>query len=84
MNGKATMLSGTIFTLNCYWHELLISVLRPAEICHITTSREGVKQGDPLLMVIYGLALLYLYKAIRAADSGVLVNLTVRVNPTKT
>ena len=64
-------LSGMIFSLNCYCHEALAVVHRPAALCNIMTSREGVTQVDPLSMILYGLALLLLDEFMRAAYPGV-------------
>ena len=35
-------------------------------------SPEGVTQGDPLLMVLYGITLAPLAEELRAAESGIL------------
>ena len=63
--------TGARFTFNCYWHKALIVFRRPAALFHIVTSREGVTQGDPLLMVLYGLPLLPLSKSMRTEDPGI-------------
>ena len=63
---------GVIFALNCYKHEAKLIVHWPAALFRILTSREGVTQGDPLLVVLYRLALLPLAEAMRGADPGVL------------
>ena len=64
--------SGLKLALNCYRREVLIVVRRPTELCHIMKRREGVTQGHPLSMILYGLALLPLDEAMMAADLGVL------------
>ena len=65
-------LSWLIFALNCYRHEAQLVVRRPAALCHILMIREGVTQGDPLSMVIYGLVLLPLAEAMHKEYPGVL------------
>ena len=63
---------GARFTLKFYQNEAQLVVRRPAVICHILKSREGVIQGDHLSVVLCGLALLPLAEAMREADPGVL------------
>jgi hypothetical protein len=50
--------AGAQFAFNCYWHSATLILRRPGRPdCYTLQSREGVTQGDPLAMVIYGLAL---------------------------
>jgi hypothetical protein len=50
--------SGARFTFNCYRHSATLILRRPGHPnCYVLQSREGVTQGDPLAMVIYGLAM---------------------------
>ena len=62
--------AGARFVFNCYrhWAQLLLRQLgeTPAKIL----SREGVTQGDPILMVLYGITLVPLAEELRAADPG--------------
>ena len=52
--------SGVRLALNCYCNKALLVVHRPTALLNIITSREGVTQGYPLLMVLYKLSLLTL------------------------
>ena len=63
---------GARFTLNCYHHEVLFVAFLTTVLCHIISSREGVTQGDPLLIVLYGLALLPLDQDMREAGPGLI------------
>jgi hypothetical protein len=45
---------------------------RPGDSCYILLSQEGVTQGDPLAMILYGLALVPLAKILREAVPEVL------------
>ena len=49
--------AGTRFAFNCYknWAQLLLR--QPGEPPVTILSREGVTQGDPLYMVLYGITL---------------------------
>ena len=64
--------AGARFAFNCYrhWEQLLLH--QPGEPPVTIMSREGVAQGDPLLMVLYRITLVPLPKELRAADPGLL------------
>jgi hypothetical protein len=59
--------NGARFSFNCYRHSAQLLMRRRGGNCEIILSREGVTQGDPLSMVLYGLALTPLAETIRAA-----------------
>ena len=60
--------NGARFAFNCYRHEVQLIVRRPSgHPCYTLLSQEGVTQGDPLSMVLYGLALVPLAKRLRNA-----------------
>jgi hypothetical protein len=60
--------AGARFSFNCYRHSALLVVRHDeSHSCEILQSREGVTQGDPLAMVLYGLALVPLAEKLRAA-----------------
>ena len=54
------------FVFNCYRHEARLVCRRPGQEALILFSREGVAQGDPLSMAIYGVGLLPLGEHLRA------------------
>ena len=60
------------YAFNCYkdWAQLLLR--QPGELKVTILSREGVTQGDPLSMVLYGITLAPLTEELRAADPGLL------------
>ncbi|KAI2504762.1 hypothetical protein MHU86_9698 [Fragilaria crotonensis] len=58
--------NGARFSFNCYRHSAQLLLRRRGDDCEIILSREGVTQGDPLSMVLYGLALTPLATTIRA------------------
>ena len=64
--------AGARFAFNCYrnWAQLLLR--QPGELPVTILSREGVTQGDPLLMVLYGITFIPLAEELRAADPGLL------------
>jgi hypothetical protein len=64
--------SGARFAFNCYRHAIQLVLRRPGDSCYILLSREGVTQGDPLAMVLYGLALVPLAEMLREAVPEVL------------
>ncbi|KAI2507267.1 hypothetical protein MHU86_7103 [Fragilaria crotonensis] len=59
--------NGARFSFNCYRHSAQLLLRRRGGDCEIILSREGVTQGDPLSMVLYGLALTPLAESIRAS-----------------
>ena len=46
------------FAFNCYCHEVRLVVRVPGHIAMILMSMEGVTQGDPLAMGMYGISLI--------------------------
>ena len=64
--------AGARFVLNCYRHWAQLVIRQQGGDPIILHSREGVTQGDPLSMVVYGVALVPLAEIIRAADKEVL------------
>ena len=64
--------AGARFAFNCYKHWAQLLLRQPGEPPVTILSREGVTQGDPLSMVLYGITLVPLTKELRAADTGLL------------
>ena len=64
--------SGARFAFNFYKHWAQLLLRQPGELPVTILSREGVTQGDPLLMVLYGITLVPFAEELRAADSGLL------------
>ena len=65
--------AGARFAFNCYkhWTQLLLRQL--GELPVTILSREGVTQGDPLSMVLYGITLVPLAEDLCASDLGLLL-----------
>ncbi|KAI2498783.1 hypothetical protein MHU86_15686 [Fragilaria crotonensis] len=63
---RHTWANGARFSFNCYRHSAQLLMRRRGGDCEIILSREGVTQGDPLSMVLYGLALSPLAETLRA------------------
>ena len=63
---------GSRFAFNCYRHEAMLFMRSPGKPLTILWSREGVTQGDPLAMILYGIALLPLAEKLRAAYPDVM------------
>ena len=61
---------GSRFAFNCYKHRAQLLLRQPGEFPVTILSREGVTQGDPLYMVLYGITLVPLAEELRAADPG--------------
>ena len=64
--------AGARFAFNSYIHWAQLPLRQPGEPPVTILIREGVTQGDPLSMVLYGITLVPLTKYLRAADSGLL------------
>ena len=64
--------AGARFAFNCYRHWAQLLIRHPGEPPVTILSREGVTQGDPLSMVLYGITLVPLAEELRAADLGLL------------
>ena len=52
--------AGARFAYNCYKHWAQLHLRHPGELPVTILSREGVTQGDPLSMVLYGITLVSL------------------------
>jgi hypothetical protein len=59
--------AGSWFAFNCYRHAAQLVLRRRGGPCTYLRSEEGVTQGDPLSMVLYGIALVPLAERLRAA-----------------
>ena len=64
--------AGARLAFNSYrhWEQLLLH--HPGGAPVTILSREGVTQGDPLLVVLYGITLVSLSEELRAVDLGLL------------
>ena len=67
---RHTWAAGFRFAFNCYRHVAQLIVRRAEGPCSVILSEEGITQGDPLSMILYGLALAPLGKEIRDAVPG--------------
>ena len=54
--------AGARFAFNCNRRSAQLILRQHHAPCHILLSQEGVTQGDPLSMILYGLALVPLAK----------------------
>jgi len=59
------------FAFNCYRHEIRLVCRRQGKAALVILSREGVTQGDPLAMALYGIALLPLAELLRSEHPDV-------------
>ena len=57
--------AGARFAFDCYRHQCKLTLRQRGKPCHIILSREGVTQGDPLSMILYGIGLLPLAEKLR-------------------
>ena len=58
---------GVRFAFNCYKHWAQLLLRQPGELPVTILRREGVTQGDPLSMILYGITLVPLAEDLRAA-----------------
>ena len=63
--------SGARFSFNCYRHSTVMVVRRRGGVPEYILSREGVTQGDPLSMLLYGLAMTPLALILQREEPGV-------------
>jgi hypothetical protein len=63
---------GARFSFNCYRHAAQLILRKKGRTGHTLLSQEGVTQGDPLSMVLYGLALVPLANRLRLANPTLL------------
>ena len=63
--------SGARFSFNCYRHSTVMVVRRRGGTPEYILSREGVTQGDPLSMLLYGLAMTPLALILQREEPGV-------------
>ena len=61
-----------VFYFNCYRHQSRLLVRRPGLAPYVILSKEGVTQGCPLAMDIYGIGLLPMIERLREAEPDVL------------
>ena len=64
--------AGVVFAFNFYRHWAQIILRQPCDAPFILLIQEGVTQGDPLLMFLYGITLVPLSDELRDADSTLL------------
>jgi hypothetical protein len=64
--------AGSRFAFNCYRHSAQLILRRPGRSGYTLLSAEGVTQGDPLSMVLYGLALVPLADTLRQEHPAVI------------
>jgi len=64
--------SSSRFAFNCYRHAAQLVIRRAGQPCSIILSQEGVTQGDPISMVIYGVAMTPLTESLRTTLPNVL------------
>ena len=57
--------NGATFAFNCYRHSSMLILRQKGGPCTMLLSHEGVTQGDPLSMILYGIALTPLTESIR-------------------
>ena len=72
MDCVAPLAGGSRSALNFYRHWGQLLLRQTGEPPVKILSREGVTQGHPLLIVLYGITLIPLAKELRAADPGLL------------
>ena len=63
---------GAWFSFNCYnnWEQLIL--IWPGKEPVVILIREGVTQGEPLSMVLYGITLIPLTKELHASDPALM------------
>jgi len=60
------------FAFNCYQHAAQLVIHCNGRPCSVILSQERVTQGDPILMVIYSIALMPLTETVHAAQPDIL------------
>ena len=62
--------AGARFAFNCYKHWAQLLLCQPEEMPVTILSREGITQGDPLSIFLYGITLVPLEEELRVANLG--------------
>ena len=60
------------FVFNCYKHLVQLLLHQSGEPPVLLLSQEGIVEGDPILMVLYGITLIPLEEDLRSKDPGFL------------
>lgn len=64
---------GSRFSFNCYWLSAILVVWKSDGTYEFILSEEGVTQGNPLAMILYGLALIPLVEQLQKAFPDVIL-----------
>ena len=64
--------SGALFTFKCYQHWATLVVRNEYGSGYLLHIKEGVTQGDPLAMIVYGIGILPLIRELRSTHPHVL------------
>ena len=72
MDCATPLVGGASFLFNCYRHWAQLILRHPGGLPVTTLSREGVTQGDPLSIVLYGITLVPLAEELQTADPEIL------------
>ena len=64
--------AGAMFAFNCYMHWSQLLLCQPGDALVIILSLEGVIQGDPISMLLYGITLVPLEEDLKDMDLTVM------------
>ncbi|KAL7463315.1 hypothetical protein ACHAXS_003701 [Conticribra weissflogii] len=66
--------SASRFTFNCYRHSIQVCIRQHNSPATIIPGNEGIQQGDPLSMILYGLALTPMIDRIHTENSSIFLS----------